>query len=76
LLLTGYLPGQEAGNVREVTRRKLGRYVPRPRDLVEAVTTWFGKPESERMDDARRARAAADPAAAFQIADVLKRMSD
>ena len=75
LLLTGYLPGQEAGNVREVTQRNLGRYVPRPGDLVDAVTEWFAKTESERMDDARRARAAADPDAAFQIADVLNRMS-
>src|SRR2546429_8720966 len=76
LLLTGYLPGQEAGNVREVTGRNLGRYVPRPRDLVDAVAAWFAKPESERMDDAERARAAADPAAAFEIADVLNRMRD
>ena len=76
LLLTGHLPGQEAGNVAEVTRRNLGRYVPRPRDLVDAVTAWFAKPESERMSDARRARAAADPDAAFQIADVLSRMTN
>src|SRR5438067_10555039 len=41
LLLTGYLPGQEAGNVREVTGRNLGRYVARPRDLVDAVADWF-----------------------------------
>jgi hypothetical protein len=49
--------------------------VPRPDDLVEAVTAWFAKPESERLDDANRARAAADPAAAFQIADVMVKLS-
>ena len=75
LLLTGYLPGQEEGNVSEVLRSGLGRYVPRPNDLVEAVTAWFAKPEAERLDDANRARANADPAAAFQIADVLVRLS-
>jgi hypothetical protein len=49
--------------------------VPRPDDLVDAVTSWFSKPESERSDDASRARAAADPAAAFQIADVMAKLS-
>jgi 1,2-diacylglycerol 3-beta-galactosyltransferase len=75
LLLTGYLPGQEEGNVKEVVRHGLGRYVPRPHELVGAVDEWFSKPESERLEDAGRARAAADPGAAFQIADILARMS-
>ena len=75
LLLTGYLPGQEGGNVSEVVRRGLGRYVPRPNDLVGAVNEWFEKPQAERLADADRARAAADPTAAFTIADVLVRMS-
>src|SRR6202011_2601408 len=71
LLLTGYLPGQEEGNVKEVVDRGLGRYVPRPDDLVDAVTSWFAKPQVERLQDAERGRAAADPGAAFQIADIL-----
>jgi len=75
LLLTGYLPGQEEGNVKEVIRRGLGRYAPRPDDLVRAVTEWFGKPPPERLEDADRARDASDPKAAFTIADALVRMS-
>jgi 1,2-diacylglycerol 3-beta-galactosyltransferase len=75
LLLTGYLPGQEEGNVKEVLDRGLGRFVPRPRDLVEAVSEWFTKPKAERLADAETVRAAADPGAAFQIADVLARLA-
>ena len=75
LLLTGYLPGQEEGNVKEVVRRGLGRYVPHPDELVTAVTEWFAKPAAERRQDADRVRAAADPMAAFTIADVLVRLS-
>ena len=75
LLLTGYLPGQEEGNVREVVRRGLGRYVPRPDDLVRTVSEWFQKPAADRLEDADRARAAGDPMAAFTIADILVRMS-
>jgi 1,2-diacylglycerol 3-beta-galactosyltransferase len=75
LLLTGYLPGQEEGNVGEVVTRGLGSYVPRPDALVRAVETWFNKPAPERSEDTQRARAASDPAAAFVIADILARTS-
>jgi 1,2-diacylglycerol 3-beta-galactosyltransferase len=75
LLLTGYLPGQEEGNVKEVVRRELGRYVPRPDDLVRAVGDWFAKPAAERRAEANRVRAAGDPRAAFTIADVLAKLS-
>ncbi|HET9847195.1 MAG TPA: glycosyltransferase, partial [Candidatus Dormibacteraeota bacterium] len=75
LLLTGYLPGQEEGNVKEVVTRGLGRYVPRPSDLVAAVNDWFAKPALERLEDSQRAQAVADPAAAFQIADLMARMA-
>src|SRR4029077_17484168 len=67
LLLTGYLPGQEEGNMKEVVGRQLGHFVPRPEDLVDALAAGFEKPEPDRLADASRARAAADPAAAFQI---------
>jgi 1,2-diacylglycerol 3-beta-galactosyltransferase len=76
LLLTGYLPGQEVGNVREVVRQGLGRYVPRPAQLVEAVTDWFSKPEAERNQDAERARSASDPEAAYRVADIVTGLID
>ena len=75
LLLTGYLPGQEEGNVKEVLGRGLGRFVPRPDDLVNAVTDWFAKPQRQRLEDAETVRAAGNPAAAYQIADVLVRLA-
>jgi 1,2-diacylglycerol 3-beta-galactosyltransferase len=75
LLLTGYLPGQEEGNVDEVVRRGLGRYVPKPSDLVEAVTAWFAKSQADRLVDVERVRAAADPTAAFTSADVVARLA-
>ena len=71
LLLTGYLPGQEEGNVREVVRRGLGRFVPRPADLVKAVTDWFEQSEQQRSADAERARSASDPDAAYKVADII-----
>ena len=75
LLLTGYLPGQEEGNVKEVLRRGLGRFVPDPADLVRTVEQWFSRPAGERDADREKARAAADPSAAFVIADALARLA-
>lgn len=71
LLLTGHLPGQEAGNVREVLRLRVGQYVPRVSLLVEAVQRWYTKSEPERDADRVRARQAVDPEAAFTIARFL-----
>lgn len=75
LLLTGYLPGQEEGNVREVVARGLGQYVPHPDQLLAAVEAWFNRPRTEQREDTERARAASNPQAAFTIADALARMA-
>ena len=75
LLLTGHLPGQEAGNVREVLRLRVGQYVPRPDQLVEAVRAWYAKPEAEREDDRRRARHIVDAQGAFRIARFLAKVA-
>lgn len=76
LLLTGYLPGQEEGNVHEVVERKLGQYVPQPERLLSAVEDWFRRPPAEREGDSQHVRAASDPSAAFKIADTIARMAD
>lgn len=73
LLLTGHLPGQEAGNVREVLRLQVGQYVPHLHQLVDAVRAWYARPEAEREEDRRQARQAVDPQAAFTTARFLAR---
>ena len=75
LLLTGYLPGQEEGNVKAVLASGLGNFVPRPAQLVETVEHWFARPAAERLKDSDRATAAANPGAAFVIADALARLA-
>ncbi len=75
LLLIGFLPGQEEGNLREVLRLQVGGYVPRPAQLVAAVQAWYQKPETEREADRRRARTAARPEAAFETARLLARLA-
>lgn len=75
LLLSSYLPGQEAGNVGWVTESGVGRYVPRLNELVQAVRELSrpGSPEIERM---RRAVClAARPQATERIADLVVRFA-
>jgi len=75
LLLTGYLPGQEQGNVRQVLEQRLGQYAAQPDQLVRAVETWFARPPAVRLLESRRVQASADPMAAFTIADALARLT-
>lgn len=75
LLLTGHLPGQESGNLREVLRLQAGSYVPRPGQLVNAVLDWFAMPEAERETVRKRVQASGDPYGAFQVADLIARMA-
>jgi 1,2-diacylglycerol 3-beta-galactosyltransferase len=74
LLLTGRLPGQEEANVEEVVRRQLGWFTPRPRQLLEQVNRWYGRPEEAREADRARVRAAGNPDAAFDIGQLLASM--
>src|SRR2546421_4427942 len=57
LLLTGYLPGQEQGNVRQVLEQRLGQYAAQPDQLVRAVETWFARPPAVPLLDSPRGQA-------------------
>jgi 1,2-diacylglycerol 3-beta-galactosyltransferase len=71
LLLTGYLPGQEAGNVEAVVEGNLGRYVPKLGQLKTAVAEWFEQSIEVQEAARRRARLASSPEAAFDIARLI-----
>lgn len=71
LLLFGYVPGQERGNVDFVVRGGAGQLTPTPETLVQALRT-LAAPESPvytRMVES--ARRLAQPSAAEEVAQVL-----
>ncbi len=75
LLLTSFLPGQERGNVDFVVDTGAGRYVPRLRDMVDAVGE-LSQPGSPSLASMREAlRHAARPQATAQIADLVARLA-
>jgi 1,2-diacylglycerol 3-beta-galactosyltransferase len=67
LILSGYIPGQEAGNVAYVLARGMGRYITDPAAIGEQVAAWFGPHSRELSGMASCARAHAQPHATEQI---------
>ncbi len=69
LVLTGYLPGQERGNVRFVVANGAGRYAPRPATLLAVVSTLLGGSRRPYREMAARAARLARPRASIEIAE-------
>jgi len=67
VLVTGFIPGQEAGNVTWVESNGMGLFAAQPEQAAALVVEWFtpGNPTLARL--AAHAAAAAQPAAAALI---------
>lgn len=68
IILFGYIPGQEQGNVRYVLENNAGVYLPEPEAIAAEVADWLkpGNPVMGQM--ARNAARLARPEAALDIA--------
>mmetsp|Transcript_23859 Transcript_23859/g.94622 ORF Transcript_23859/g.94622 Transcript_23859/m.94622 type:complete len:639 (+) Transcript_23859:142-2058(+) len=67
-LISSYLPGQEAGNVKFVTRDfKFGEYRRRPKRIAKTIKRWL-RDDTERSALAERAESAATRDATTKIA--------
>lgn len=74
LLITRYIPGQEAGNVRWVVEEGAGLYTPGPEDIRAALQRLLspdGQPTPLYREMADRARSLARPDAALTVAAAL-----
>jgi len=75
MLLTWYIPGQERGNLEWVVGIGAGRYVPRARELVDAIAE-LSLPRSPGLAAMRAAVAAvARPEATERIAALIAGMA-
>ncbi|CAM9816353.1 unnamed protein product [Phaeothamnion confervicola] len=73
VMLSGFLPGQEEGNVRYVKEGGFGTYDKNPNVIGRTVAEWLSRPEElARMSAA--ARAAARPDATYRIAEEIADM--
>lgn len=66
VMMTSFLPGQEAGNVDVVLESGFGEYKKRPSEIADVVTSWLQ--DSELMSSmSKAALAAGNPYAADEI---------
>ena len=76
LILNGYIPGQEAGNVTYVVEQGAGRYLVDPNEAAHQVTRWFTHEQAEMELMAQRALTLARPHATRDIVADLGALLD
>jgi 1,2-diacylglycerol 3-beta-galactosyltransferase len=76
ILLSGYVPGQESGNVPYVLKHGVGVYVEDPRQIAEVISGWFGTERANLEQMAEKARQMGRPQAAYQIAEEIAGLLD
>lgn len=74
IILNGYIPGQEAGNVPYVVNQGLGAYSEDPIAIARIVANWFGEEKAERLSIAARAREMSNPDATFHIVKEISKL--
>jgi len=67
ILLSGYIPGQEEGNVPYVVDNKVGVFVRDPAQIAKTICEWFGPQRQELAAMAERARELGNPRSTHQI---------
>ena len=74
ILLSGFVPGQEAGNVSYVVENGVGAYCDSPDGIAAIVSDWTGGKQLAQM--VARARQLARPRAAYDIVDEIVELLD
>ncbi|CAM9872454.1 unnamed protein product, partial [Sphacelaria rigidula] len=64
VMLSAFLPGQEAGNVPYVTEGGFGAFSRNPAKIAETVSGWL-KDDNLRAEMSRKAKAASRPHVSF-----------
>lgn len=71
ILLSGYIPGQEEGNVPYVVENKVGVFISEPAAIAAQISRWFGRDRAELARMAENARKLANPNSTHDIVNEL-----
>jgi 1,2-diacylglycerol 3-beta-galactosyltransferase len=71
IILSGFIPGQEEGNVPFVVNNGVGVFARQPEEIAAIVGRWFGPGAAERLQMAERARTLGHPKATLEIVEAL-----
>jgi len=76
IVLSGYIPGQESGNIPYVLKHGVGVYTEVPQQIAELIHGWFGAQRDVLDQLAQRASRLGRPDAAVRIADEIAGLLD
>lgn len=68
-LISGYIPGQEKGNVTYVQKHQAGAYAETPQEIAKLVLSWMDPQNSTLQEMAHNAARLAKPEASLTIAN-------
>ncbi len=71
MIISGYIPGQEDGNMKTVVRGKAGIYAPKPKQMAQTLREWLAPDSNALVEFAQAARKLSRPEAAENVADVI-----
>jgi 1,2-diacylglycerol 3-beta-galactosyltransferase len=74
IIVSGFIPGQEEGNVPFVVNNGVGAFSKAPEEIAATVTRWFGPEAALRQQLAERARSLGHPQATFEIVELLAQL--
>lgn len=67
IILSGFIPGQEQGNVEYVLENEVGQYSERPREIARMVHRWFVEDRAGLEQASQNALRISTPNATFDI---------
>ncbi|MGB5047591.1 MAG: glycosyltransferase, partial [Caldilineaceae bacterium] len=76
ILLTGFIPGQEEGNVPFVVDNGVGAYSEKPEEIARLLSRWFGPERAHLEEMGHKARSMGRPQATFEIVDEIVALLD
>lgn len=68
IVLSGFIPGQEEGNIPYVVENGVGEYSADPVAIARIVARWFGPERQKLAEMAAKAKSMGHPQATFEIA--------
>jgi 1,2-diacylglycerol 3-beta-galactosyltransferase len=71
MIISGYIPGQEDGNMKTVVRGRAGVYAPKPKQMAQALREWLTPGNPQLAECAQAARRLGRPDAADNVARVI-----
>jgi UDP-N-acetylglucosamine:LPS N-acetylglucosamine transferase len=75
MILSGYIPGQEDGNMKIVARGKAGVYAPKPKQMAQTLREWLSPGSNTLTQYSQAARKIGRPNAAENVADIICKLT-